>query len=242
MTTTAHNHQRFLDALRSACTAIGVNIDGRQADLFWRHFELLVETNQRFNLTRITDAADAAVKHYADALTLLATPLGGRAGIRGVLDVGTGAGFPAFPLAVMRPDWRLTAMDSTGKKARFVAESAETLEVANLTGLHHRAGEKTADGRRYDLVLYRAVTRLAGCLETAKRLVKGGGHIVCYKGDSVSSDERRDGEAMMKQMGFRADSEHAFRLPLAQGEIGRRLVVFQKINSKNQKHGGRNKA
>lgn len=212
-----------------------MSVDAQQEDLFWRHFELLVETNQRFNLTRITDAADAAVKHYADALTVLATPVGKKAGIHDVLDVGTGAGFPAFPLAVVRGDWRMTAMDSTGKKARFVAESAETLEVANLTGRHHRAGETLRNRKRYDLVLYRAVTRLAGCLETAKNLVKGGGYVVCYKGDSVSADEQRDGKAMMGRMGFRADSEHAFTLPLAEGVIGRRLLVFQKIKTQDKR-------
>jgi len=227
VTEPANDRQPFLSSLRCACAAIEVRIDEPQEALFWRHFELLVETNRQFNLTRITEPTDAAVKHYADALTLLATRLNDDPNIRNVLDVGSGAGFPAFPLAVMKPEWQVTAMDSTGKKARFVTDTATELKIANLTGRHHRAGEKTDDGQRYDLLLYRAVAKLAVCLQTAQGLVRRGGYVACYKGDSVSPEERREAEGAAKQTGFRLDTECAFSLPSPAGEIRRRLLIFQ---------------
>ena len=217
-------------ALDSACAAIGVGVNGEQGDLFWRHFELVVETNRRFNLTRITEPADAAVKHYADALTLLAMPLSSDAGIRLVVDVGTGAGFPAFPLAVMKPEWRITAMDSTGKKAAFVEETAARLGISNLTGQHHRAGEKMAEPARYDLVLYRAVAQLSECLRTAKDLVRPGGYVVGYQSDPIPKAELREARTAAKRGGFHPHDGYAFVLPLGGEPIPRRLVTFRKVD------------
>ena len=104
----------FAAALIEACSAMQLPISNSNIDLMWAHFFRLTEANRHFNLTRITSVAEAAVKHYADSLSLLAMPLVGSRDRLSVLDVGTGGGFPAIPLAIMQKAWHITAIDGTG--------------------------------------------------------------------------------------------------------------------------------
>ena len=120
-------HDRFDRALDEAADRIGVPTTAAQRSAMGHHFALMVEANRRFNLTRITTPVEAAIKHYADSLTLLTCPDIAAAAPITLLDVGTGAGFPAIPLAIVCPAWQVAAIDGTGKKARFVAESAAGL-------------------------------------------------------------------------------------------------------------------
>ena len=101
------------------------------------------------NLTRITRPAEAAVRLYADSLAVLswARQSGNETGVRTVLDIGTGAGFPAVPLAVAAPDWRITAIEATNKKAAFVEQSARRVGAENLRVILRH---ETPSGRRRD--------------------------------------------------------------------------------------------
>jgi 16S rRNA (guanine527-N7)-methyltransferase len=190
MAVAASTPQRdFEGALLAACSSISVTVTAKQVGKFWAHFERVLAANARFNLTRITEPAAAAVKHYADSLSLLVWPVVNSREIRRVIDVGTGAGFPAVPLAIVRPDWQITAVDSTGKKADFVAGVAEEFGLTNLRARKHRAGEPLRDDRPYDLALFRAVARLPVCLEAARGLVRKGGFVVCYKSADVAEAE-----------------------------------------------------
>ena len=115
------DRQAFEEALLAACSAIRLSLTEPQRELMLAHYRRVVEANRHFNLTRITSPADAAVKHYVDSLTLMASPWVEADRSLTVVDVGTGAGFPAVPLAIMCPQWQILAIDGTGKKARFVA-------------------------------------------------------------------------------------------------------------------------
>ena len=180
----------FEAALRESCSGLRLPLDDRQCELLWGHYALMVEANRQFNLTRITGPAEAAIKHYADSLALLACPWIKRSGRLRVLDVGTGAGFPAVPLAVCCPEWKLTAIDGTAKKARFVAQAATTLGIANLTAEHTRGDElaRTRIGMA-DVIVLRAVGRVAPMLAEIHRLAKGGGLIVFYKTQAMPAEE-----------------------------------------------------
>jgi len=143
----------FSTALTNAAGALGLRLEEHHLARMWRHFELVVEANRRFNLTRITAPADAALKHYADSLALLATRWVDSDRPLSVLDVGTGAGFPAVPLAIVCERWGVMAIDGTGKKARFVAEAAAVLGLANLEARHTRAADLArAAGRSVNAV------------------------------------------------------------------------------------------
>lgn len=218
---------QFDEALTAALAAIGVAVDAPRRERMWHHFERVVEANRQFNLTRITSPADAAVKHYADSLALLAAPWAPDLAFD-VLDVGTGAGFPAVPLAVAQEAWQVVAIDGTGKKARFVAETAATLGLANLEARHARAADLARQRvAPFDLVLLRAVTQLAPGLEEVRDLVRPGGAVVFYKSGSVTTEEQQAGDAAARRWGFAGDV-FRLQLPAPEGPIERQLIRYLK--------------
>jgi 16S rRNA (guanine527-N7)-methyltransferase len=228
MANTADTDWDSFDAtLLTACAAAGLEVDEPTRRRMFAHYELVTAVNRQFNLTRITTPADAAVKHYADSLTLLAIP--GLGDSLEVLDVGTGAGFPAVPLAMVRPQWTVTAIDGTGKKIRFVAESAGQLGLSNVEAIHARAADLAQAGRRqWDLVLLRAVTQLAPGLKEVHRLVKAGGRVVFYKTASTEPTELHQGHAAAAQYGFVEEEAVDLVLPAPDGPLARRLVVYRR--------------
>lgn len=218
----------FADALSTACRALGLSPDDDVVEALWRHFGLMVEANRRANLTRITTPADAAVKHYADSLALLTwsedkVPASAR-----VLDVGTGAGLPAVPLAACRPNWRVTAIDGTARKAGFVADAAATLGLSNLTARQARARELAGQVEPFDLITCRAVAAPLDCLREARRLVRNGGWIVCYTTprtlDGLTPAEQR----RVQRLGFESAERHDYALVTRDERIAHALAAWQR--------------
>ncbi len=147
---------------------------------FYRFTEHLLEVNAHTNLTAIREPVAIIDKHYVDSL--LATeliPEGAR-----VLDLGCGPGFPSIPLAITRPDLKITALDSTTKKIDFVQKSAEILQLSNLNAISGRAEDanlrKTLG--KFDIVISRAVARLNILCELCLPHLKIGGSLIALKG------------------------------------------------------------
>ena len=184
------------------------------------HFAaLVVETNKTLNLTRITEPEAMAIKHFADALTLLQAvpdlPQGAR-----VCDVGTGAGFPGVPLKLVRPDLKLTLVDSLRKRLMFLEGALATLGVPGVALIHSRAEE--LKGQRFELVTARAVAALPKLLTWCAPLVITGGRFVAMKGADVESDE---GAAAKQGLVL----ERQLSLTLADPEQSQRtLLVYRK--------------
>jgi 16S rRNA (guanine527-N7)-methyltransferase len=219
----------FTNALTAATYSLGIQLDAPQLDLIWTHYQLMAQANKRFNLTRITDPADAAVKHYADSLTLLTLPLADRQRPLHLLDVGTGAGLPAVPLAILCPAWSVTAIDGTAKKIRFLAETAQTLGLNNLTTRHARAADLARDlPGRFDLIILRAVTKIAPGLTETHSLLRHGGFIVFYKTALLDPAEfdagRRQAAALRLIMLDPVDLE----LPTGDEPLHRRFIIGQR--------------
>jgi 16S rRNA (guanine527-N7)-methyltransferase len=152
--------------------------------------EILLRENAKYNLTAITDPAEIRQKHFADSLALLddlELPLGAA-----VLDVGSGAGFPGVPLALARPGWRVTLLEATAKKARFLRMLASELELplAVVNARAETAAHDPALRARFDLVVARAVAALPLLCELCLPYVKEGGIFAAYKG----AGERAGGE------------------------------------------------
>ena len=147
---------------------------------FFRFTEHLLEVNAHTNLTAIREPVGIVDKHYIDSLLAMdLIPNGAR-----VLDLGCGPGFPSIPLAIMRPDLEITALDSTAKKIDFVQKSAEILQLSNLKGVCGRAEDaklrKTLG--KHDVVVSRAVARLNVLCELCIPYLKIGGYLVALKG------------------------------------------------------------
>ena len=225
--------EQFKRWLLAAAEALQVRLDEDQVDRMRRHLQMVLQANEQFNLTRITDPAEAAVKLVGDSLAALgwAERQGLGEGIR-VLDIGTGAGYPAVPVAVCRPDWCLWAIDSTSKKARFVAEVAAELQLPNLLVEQVRARQWHGKVEPFDLILTRAVGALAVCIREAARLLADAGYLVCYRGPREPQDEQAAAARMLKRYGLAELGDQQYQLPGPGGTCGRRLVVFARSGSK----------
>lgn len=223
----ADSRQPFEESLGAALAALGVACSREHVDLFWRHFTAMCESNRTHNLTRITDPVDAAVLHYADSLALIAWADRDSISHADVLDVGTGAGFPAVPLAIARREWRITAIDGTKKKVEFVRRVAGELAIENLECVHAH-GDHFVSPKKFDIVTSRAVSDLAECLETAARFLKRGGWAVTYKTTNLKDDEAREGEAVARRLGIRSLTSFAYQLAVKSETFERVLDIRQK--------------
>jgi 16S rRNA (guanine527-N7)-methyltransferase len=128
----------FSDTLRLSLDEAGIKNEQQQIQLCEEYYKLVFEANRHKNLTRITDEAQAARQHFADSVRIfsfLDIPSGSS-----VIDIGAGAGFPGMPVKLLRPDTRLTLLDSSGKKCEFIKRAAEKLGI-NVTVLAERAEE-----------------------------------------------------------------------------------------------------
>ena len=148
--------------------------------------ELMLETNKSLNLTTITDCSQILQKHYIDSLTVSKyIPEGAR-----IIDIGCGAGFPALPLAIFRPDLDITALDATAKRIRYVDATAKALGLDNLHAVAARAEEYVHDGNResFDIAVARAVAELSTLSELCLGFVKVGGLFISMKGQKGEAE------------------------------------------------------
>ena len=171
----------FSQIFTSAATKNGISLPTEvQMQQFYRFTEHLLEVNAHTNLTAIREPIGIIDKHYIDSLLAMhLIPEGSK-----VLDLGCGPGFPSIPLAIMRPDLQITALDSTSKKIDFVQKSAEILQLSNLTGVSGRAEDikLRKELGKYDIVVSRAVARLNILCELCLPYLKVGGNLIALKG------------------------------------------------------------
>jgi 16S rRNA (guanine527-N7)-methyltransferase len=171
------------------------------------HLSLILAANQHFNLTRIISAPEAAIKHVFDSVA----PWQYFAGVRRVLDAGTGAGFPGVPLSVVLPDVQFTLAESTHKKARFVDGAVELLELHNVDVQAERA-EQIALAQRPDIITARAVAPLDRLLDLFAKPMRLGARLVLYKGPEVEAEL-----AQVKKYRIKAEQLSRYELPDGMG-------------------------
>lgn len=148
-----------------------------------RHLDLIVEANQHFNLTRILDPREAVIKHVLDSIL----PWHLFVGAKHVADAGSGAGFPGVPLALVMPDTRFTLLESTQKKAAFIASAIETLELSNAEALPERA-EAYLAGHEVDIITARAVAPLSRAIPLFAPAMRKGARLLMYKGPDAQNE------------------------------------------------------
>lgn len=188
---------------------------------------LLTEASASMNLTSLRDERDIVLKHFVDSLTCLRG--GWLEGAEQVFDLGTGAGFPALPLAILRPELTVTAMDATRKKVEFVERAAAALGLNNVQTLVGRAealGREPEHRERYDRVVTRAVASLPVLAELTLPFLKAGGLLVAQKGP-LAPEELDAGTRAAAEVGGAVREVDAFTLPIT-GDA-RTLVVIEKV-------------
>jgi len=164
----------------------GVQAEGALGGRLATYLDRLLETNRSFNLTAVTEPEAAWHRHILDSLSLVPAFMA-RPDLRTVVDVGSGGGLPALPLAIALPDHQFTLLESIGKKARFLAEISQELGLTNVAVLEERAESYgQAEGReRFDIATSRAVSRLPVLLELTLPLVRVGGLKLALKGEQA---------------------------------------------------------
>ena len=165
---------------------LGAYTDEATADKMYRMVEHMLAVNTEMNLTAITDWRDILVKHLADSCTILPyLPEGAK-----VCDVGCGGGFPSVPIAIARPDLTVLGIDSTGKKVKYINQTAQLLGLKNLSAMCARAEDvaKTELRESFDIVTARAVAALPMLCELCIPLVRVGGNFCAMKGNPEESE------------------------------------------------------
>lgn len=180
------------DLLRVAAAEAGCPLTAAQEEQFAGLYRRLREGSAQMNLTALQNERDIVLKHFVDSLGCLLA--NGWQGAAEVLDLGTGAGFPALPLAIVRPELHITALDATAKKVAFVERTARELglNVRGLAGRAEEVGREEAHRGRYDVVVTRAVAALPILVELSLPLLRMGGHLIAQKGQLLD-DERTAG-------------------------------------------------
>lgn len=197
----------FDETLESVLTEAGILYDAALIANCRTYFNHVLQVNEQLNLTRILGEAQAARQHFADAMRLtryLDLPQGCR-----VIDVGTGAGFPGVPLKLLRPDIDLTLLDASGKKTDFLKSTLESmgLEAEVICG---RAEEMAKKEQResFDIALSRALAPLPMLLELCVPLLRTGGTLAAWKGESFA-EELAEARQALETLGCVQKGVHA---------------------------------
>ena len=218
----------YHDTLRAGLSAIpGANLSDAQLEALDDHVRLLLAWNEAINLSGIRDPAAIALEHVLDSLTAL--PILRRAAVTELLDLGSGAGYPGLPLAIMLPTSRVLLVESIGKKARFLAVVAEALGLSDRVRVAAtRAETLAADPHyrgRWPAVVARAVSDLTELAELSLPLLEIGGALVAWK-KATLVEELDLAEGALPSLGGRLVTREPVMVPGLEDHI---LLVIEKV-------------
>lgn len=214
---------------------IGIELSDTQMRQFQRYYELLVEWNEKINLTAITDLEEVYLKHFYDSITL-ANALDLKDDNYSICDVGAGAGFPSIPLKIVFPNLKVSIVDSLNKRIKFLTLLCDELELENVSLYHDRAedfGQNKAHRESYDLVTARAVARLNVLSELCIPLVKKDGKFLALKA-AKSEEEVLESKKAIATLGGKLVEEVEMTLPFIEDK--RYIVVIEKKKETPKKY------
>ena len=212
---------------------LNIQINEKQAEQFFRYYELLVEWNGFMNLTGITDFEEVVCKHFVDSLSIISTK--DMSTVDNLIDIGTGAGFPGIPLKIVRPDLKITLVDSLNKRINFLNEVITRLNLKEISTVHSRIedfGKNKEYREKFDFVTARAVAHLSVLSEYLLPISKVGGKCICMKGSNVE-EELDTGKNAIKILGGKINCIDQFELP--ESDISRNIIVLDKIKNTSAK-------
>lgn len=220
------NKKEFINALKE----LNISVTPLQLEKLDIYYNLLIEENKKYNLTAITNKEDVYLKHFYDSLTLTKIITLSN---QHICDIGTGAGFPGIVLKIIFPDLKVTLLDSTEKKCKFLKLIISKLNLNNIDVINERAEIYSKTTReKYDIVTSRAVAPLKHLLEYSIPLVKVNGYYIAMKGDiskeivGINIYEKKLDIKEVKRLSFELPKENSIRT----------LIKYQKIAKTNIKY------
>ncbi len=205
-----------------------------QAQQFEKYFELLIDWNEKINLTAITEEYDVITKHFLDCL--MCAKSGVITDGASIIDVGTGAGFPGIPLKIANSSLNVTLLDSLAKRLNFLNEVIGELKLDNITTVHARAedgGRDSALREKFDVAVSRAVANLSTLSELCLPFVKVGGYFVSMKGPGAD-EEIAAAKNAIKILGGQVEQVIPYDIPTT--DLQHNLVIIKKIAPIPQKY------
>ena len=216
--------EEFIEKMQEKSMDLGVRFLVEQAEQFFDYMNLLIEWNEKMNLTAITDPEEIILKHFIDSITILKDIEDGSK----VVDVGTGAGFPGIPLSIMNPTLKITLVDSLNKRLIFLQEVVNKLGLKNIEIVHARAeefGQNKKYRETFDIATSRAVANLSTLSEYLIPLVKVGGKVISMKA-AEAQEEINEAKKAIEVLGGEIEKIDEFNLP--QRDRGRTVVIIKK--------------
>ena len=215
------------ELLKASLNEMNIEVDNDICDSFMEYSRLLHKWNEVMNLTAITDEEEIVIKHFADSVSALkAMDIEKNAT---ALDIGTGAGFPGLPVKIVRPDIKLTLVDSLNKRVNFLKAVCEELKLEDIECIHARAEElsRKADKREsFDYCLSRAVASLNVLCEYCLPFVKVGGHLIALKGPNAVN-EVEDAKKAIDVLGGKLVEIKDISIPYS--DFKHNLVIIKKV-------------
>ena len=220
------NKETFIKELEK----INIKLTAEQLDKFEKYYEILITENEKYNLTAITKKEDVYLKHFYDSLTLTKII---DLKDQSLCDIGTGAGFPGIVLKIVYPTLKVTLLDATEKKCKFLQKIINSLNLKDIKVINERAEIFSKVNReKYDIVTSRAVAPLKHLLEYSIPLVKINGYYIAMKGEITKEIENID--IYYKKLDIIKDKILTFQLPFEKST--RTLIRYQKLKKTNQKY------
>lgn len=180
----------FAVQIREAANTLGLAIDDAQVTAILRYLDGLLLWGKAYNLTAITDPKEALIKHIFDCMAIVPDlPFAEKSGVC-LLDIGTGAGLPSVIIAILRPDWQVSALDSNQKKIRFIRQMAGELSLKNITPVASRIEQHHTDyAKAYQVITSRAFAALNDFVALAEPCLADDGVLYAMKGKDPQAEE-----------------------------------------------------
>lgn len=220
---------KFFDLMAKAAEDVGLQLSQEQYEGFMKYMRLLQEWNEKINLTAITEDEEVVKKHFIDCIKAFKSDTIKNANT--VIDVGTGAGFPGLPIAIMNPEVKVTLLDSLNKRINFLNLVVRELGLKNVTTIHSRAedGARRPELReKFDVATSRAVANMAVLSEFCMPYVKKEGYFVALKGPSID-EELENGRNAIKILG--GELKGIIEISIEETDLKHNIVEVKKVKN-----------
>lgn len=219
-----NNEKELQEYFKKLAKDINVEINDEEINEFSLYMDLLLEWNEKINLTAITEKNEIILKHFIDSLTIYKYIKENDK----IADVGTGAGFPGIPLAIMKNKNEVILVDSLNKRINFLNEVIKKIELENVIAIHSRAEDLGKDKKyreKFDIVTSRAVANLTVLVEYLLPLVDVGGYCICMKGPNIE-EELNQSKFAIRTLGGKIEKVEKIILP--DSDFERNIVIIKK--------------